>query len=80
MFHNYLVTVGIKGTQADEVAAAKSVCRQFDKGYSFDQIAMALLLVDNGMTAEQKGQFIGVSVSWWCPQHQVALHAGVSEK
>ncbi|WQD12888.1 MAG: DUF732 domain-containing protein [Lawsonella clevelandensis] len=51
-----------------------------DKGYSFDQIAMALLLVDNGMTAEQKGQFIGVSVSWWCPQHQAALHAGVSEK
>ena len=80
LFHNYLVTVGIKGTQADEVAAAKSVCRQFDKGYSFDQIAMALLLVDNGMTAEQKGQFIGVSVSWWCPQHQAALHAGVSEK
>lgn len=80
LFHNYLVTVGIKGTQADEVAAAKSVCRQFDKGYSFDQIAMALLLVDNGMTAEQKGQFIGVSVSWWCPQHQAALHVGVSEK
>ncbi len=50
------------------------------RAYSFDQIAMALLLVDNGMTAEQKGQFIGVSVSWWCPQHQVALHAGVSEK
>lgn len=73
LFHDYLDTVGIQGTQSDEVSAAKSVCRQFDNGYSFDQIAMALLLVDNGMSAEQKGQFIGVSVSWWCPQHQAEL-------
>lgn len=74
LFHNYLVTVGIRGTQHDEVSAAKAVCQQFDKGYSFDDIAMALLLVDNGMTPQQKGEFVGVSVNWWCPHHKNDLN------
>lgn len=69
LFHEYLLTLGIDGSQQDEVSTARAVCQQFDGGYTFDHIAVALLNVDNGMTAQQKGQFISASVTWWCPQY-----------
>lgn len=73
LFRNSLLSFGIKAKAKDSVDAAQAVCRQFDKGATFTQVGLALLMVDNDMTVQQKGQFIAASVNWWCPRHQAKL-------
>ncbi|HHY07014.1 MAG: DUF732 domain-containing protein [Lawsonella sp.] len=69
LFRNSLLTMGIKAKPESAKKAALAVCKQFDKGASFGEVGMALILAEKSMTAYQKGQFIASSVTWWCPQH-----------
>lgn len=73
LFRNSLLTVGIKAKPESAKEAAKAVCKQFDKGATFSQVGLALILAEKTMSAYQKGQFIGLSVNWWCPEHKDKL-------
>lgn len=67
--------VGYETSDEEIIDIGKKVCVAFDSGVSFEEVGSIFL--NEGMSPEDAGTFIGAAIPAFCPQHSDVVQQGV---